>query len=201
MKGMVVIASALLVTVIGLAMLAGCAETMGSSTGKTMTMEKDAAMGMEGSKITPAHAMMEETGSGMIEKTKTGDERVANLTGAVGHNASGTVALMRDTHASAVLTFTDLTVDRVPDGRVYLAKNGDYTHGVELGKLTQFSGTVAFSIPAGVRSEDYDSVVIWCKKFNVEIGHAFFEKKMMKMGDSPMTHEKTMMETEKGMMR
>ena len=37
-----------------------------------------------------------------------------------------------------------------------------------------------YPIPAGVDLTSYDSVVIWCKKFSVEIGHAFFEKKMMK---------------------
>lgn len=178
MKGMIVIASALLVTVIGLAMLPGCAETMGGATGKTM--EKGEVITMDGSKAKPEKAMMGETVSGMVEMVKTGDERMAKLTGAVGHNASGTVAIMKGTHATAVLTFMDMTVDRVPDGRVYLAKNGDYTKGVELGRLTQFSGAVTFPIPASVIPEDYDSVVIWCKKFNVEIGHAFFEKGMIK---------------------
>jgi hypothetical protein len=52
-------------------------------------------------------------------------------------------------------------------------------HGVELGKLNQFSGTVSFDLPMGVNPEDYDSVVIWCKQFKVEIGRAYLSKKMM----------------------
>ncbi len=101
---------------------------------------------------------------------------VAMLKGAAGHNATGTVAITRDKNGTPILTMTGISVDRVPDGRVYLAQNGDYTKGVELGKLTQFSGTVTFPIPAAVKTEDYNSVVIWCQKFSVEIGHAFFEK-------------------------
>ena len=39
---------------------------------------------------------------------------------------------------------------------------------------------VKYSIPADVDPSDYDSVVIWCKKFDVEIGHASFKMAMMK---------------------
>ena len=75
-------------------------------------------------------------------------------------------------NGQAVLTMTGITVDKVPDGRVYLAKNLDYSGGVELGKLTRFTGTVTFAIPASVDLAKYDSVVIWCKKFDVGIGQA-----------------------------
>ena len=68
---------------------------------------------------------------------------------------------------------------KVPDGYVYLTKDADRMHGVELGMLKQFSGTVTYALPAGVNPDDYDSVVIWCKQFNVEIGRAYFAKKMM----------------------
>jgi hypothetical protein len=68
---------------------------------------------------------------------------------------------------------SDIKIDEVPDGRVYLAKKGDHTKGVEVGRLKQFSGTVQFPIPAGVNPDDYDSVVVWCEKFSVGIGHTF----------------------------
>jgi hypothetical protein len=78
-----------------------------------------------------------------------------------------------------VLTLSDIEVDKVPDGYVYLTKNADRMHGVALGMLKQFSGTVSFDLPAGVNPKNYDSVVIWCKQFNVEIGRAYLSKKMM----------------------
>lgn len=93
------------------------------------------------------------------------------LMGAKDHHASGTVTLVKE-NGHATLRLDDLNVDKVPDGRVYLAHNGDYADGVELGKLTQFSGTVQFAIPAAVNPAAYDSVVIWCKQFSVEIGRA-----------------------------
>ena len=94
-------------------------------------------------------------------------QRVGMLTGAGGHNAEGSVNLEGHT-----LILSDLTVDKVPDGRVYLTTDADFTSGVELGRLTQFSGSVNYSIPDGVNPDDYNSVLIWCKKFSVEIGHA-----------------------------
>ena len=104
----------------------------------------------------------------------------AMLVGAGNHNAAGKVVVAKNRDGNSILTITEINVDRVPDGRVYLARDGDYAKGVELGKLTQFSGTVEYPIPVGINTQDYNSVVIWCKKFSVEIGHAFFEKKMMK---------------------
>jgi len=100
------------------------------------------------------------------------------LMGSDGHHASGRVSFGMDM-SRHVLTLSDIKVDKVPDGYVYLTKNGDRMHGVELGMLKQFSGTVSFNLPAGVNPDDYDSVVIWCKQFNVEIGRAYFSKKMM----------------------
>ena len=133
----------------------------------------------------------------MMEGTMT-----AMLAGAGSHNAAGMVAITKDKNGNPVLAMTDLKVDKVPDGRVYLAKDGDYTKGVDLGKLTTFSGHVEFQIPANVNPQDYNSVVIWCKKFSVEIGHATFammDKGMMKKGNGMMKEK--MMEKEKGMMK
>ena len=98
----------------------------------------------------------------------------AMLAGAGSHQAAGTLAITKDRNGRSILTMIDITVDRVPDGRVYLAKDGDYAQGVELGRLTQFSGTVEYSIPAGIDAQHYNSVVIWCKRFSVEIGRGTF---------------------------
>lgn len=88
------------------------------------------------------------------------------------HNAAGKVAVTKDKKGAMMLTMTDMKVDKVPDGRVYLANDLDYAEGVELGKLTKFTGTVTFPIPASVDPAKYNSVVIWCKKFDVGIGQA-----------------------------
>lgn len=113
---------------------------------------------------------------GMMENGRT-----AKFTGIGSHHASGTVAVVQGENGNTILKMTQIKVDRVPDGRVYLAKDGDYASAVELGSLKQFSGTVAFPVPASINAESYNSVLIWCKRFDVGIGHAFFGKGMMEM--------------------
>lgn len=93
--------------------------------------------------------------------------RTGMLEGAAGHHAAGSVDLSGKT-----LTLSQIKVDRVPDGRVYLTVGADYEYGVELGKLRQFSGTIQYTIPSNVDPDQYDSVLIWCEKFNVDIGFA-----------------------------
>ena len=101
--------------------------------------------------------------------------RMGMLTGAGGHGAEGSVDLKGHS-----LTLANIEVDKVPDGRVYLANDANYESSVELGTLKQFSGTVKYSIPENVNPDDYNSVLIWCKKFSVEIGHADLKTAMMK---------------------
>jgi hypothetical protein len=121
----------------------------------------------------------------MMDKNMQGDmqgemtsEMAPMLMGSDGHHAAGTVsfgmAMGKD-----VLTLSDIKVDEIPDGYVFLTHKGDWMHGVELGPLKQFTGTVSFDLPDGVSPDDYDTVVIWCKQFHVEIGRATYGKKMM----------------------
>ena len=101
--------------------------------------------------------------------------RMGMLAGAGGHGAEGSVDLKGHS-----LTLANIDVDKVPDGRVYLANDANYESSVELGTLKQFSGTVKYSIPENVNPDEYNSVLIWCKKFSVEIGHANLKAAMMK---------------------
>lgn len=140
-------------------------------------MDKEKAMDKD-------KAMMEKPGGMMMKKEQSMEVkpesmmgaklRQATLVGAAGHHASGTAALTKGEAGTSLLTFSGLDMDRVPDGRVYLAKHGDYAKGIEVGKLTVFQGAVTFMIPEGANIDDYDGVVIWCKKFGVEIGHGTF---------------------------
>ena len=102
------------------------------------------------------------------------------LTGTMDHHASGKVTLNKDMKGHTTLTLSDIKIDKVPDGYVFLTKDGDWRKGVELGMLKKFTGTVSFDLPMGVEAGDYDTVVIWCKKYKVEIGRAGLSDTMMK---------------------
>jgi hypothetical protein len=146
-----------------------CAGT-GDMMGKDEMMAKEDTMARD-------DAMSKD---GMMDK-KMGMEKEmhAMLKGSDGHHAAGKVSFGVGMNNVHVLTLSEIKVDKVPDGYVYLAKDGDWMHGVQLGMLKQFTGTVSFDLPAGVTPDEYDTVVIWCKKFNVEIGRAAYGKKMM----------------------
>ncbi|MDN5942640.1 MAG: DM13 domain-containing protein [Nitrospira sp.] len=166
-------------------------------------MKKDEAMTKDHSMTKTDKGMMgQKDGSMMAQKTgmmegKMAPIRTGMLAGAGSHHAAGTASLTKDQSGHKTLNLTDIRVDQVPDGRVYLAKNGDYRTGIELGKLTQFSGMVDFPIPGTVNLEEYDSVVIWCKQFNVEIGRASLGKVTMEGADAMMDKKETMMEATK----
>lgn len=195
-----------MVVVLGLmgvpfAMLPACAGTMQDSKGAMMekgeTMAKDRSMTKadKGMMAQKDGSMMEQK-TGMMEG-KMAPIRTGMLAGAGSHHAAGTASVTKDQNGHKTLNLTDIRVDQVPDGRVYLAKHGDYRTGIELGKLAQFSGMVDFPIPGTVNLEEYDSVVIWCKQFNVEIGRASLGKATMEAGDAMMDKKETMMGAEK----
>jgi hypothetical protein len=116
---------------------------------------------------------MDPPGAGMTAMTM--DDGM--FAGSQGHHAAGKAAVTPGMNGRWVLTLSDLEVDKVPDGHVYLTRDGDHMHGVHLGKLERFMGTVAYELPAGTDPANYDSVVIWCREFNVEIGRANLPKK------------------------
>lgn len=144
---------------------AGTGDMMGKDemTAKEDTMAKDDGMSKDG----------------MMDKKMGMEKKMYDmLMGSDGHHATGKVSFGKGMNNTHVLTLSDIKVDKVPDGYVYLAKDGDWMHGVQVGMLKQFVGTVSFDLPAGVHPDDYDTVVIWCKKFNVEIGRATYGRKM-----------------------
>lgn len=115
----------------------------------------------------------------MMEKPMMKQPMAGMLSGSGGHQATGSVVVKKSMNGNTQLVLSEIKVDQVPDGRVYLAKGGDFRNGVELGVLQQFSGTVAFDIPDGIDPAAYDSVVIWCEEFDVEIGRADLPKMAM----------------------
>jgi hypothetical protein len=153
---------------------------------KEDTMSKGGMMAEEG--MTAKEDNMSKGGMMDAEKSMMSHEKSAMgmdkempamLMGSDGHHAAGKVEFSMGVNAAHKLTLRDIKVDKVPDGYVYLAKDGNWRHGVEVGMLKQFSGTVTFDLPDGVSPDAYNSVVIWCKKFNVEIGRAYYGKQMM----------------------
>ena len=161
----------------------------GMSTAKDSKMMDNATdSGMGTAKDSKMMDSATDSGMGTAKGSKMMDKQMDSsmdsgitgmFTGSEGHHAAGKITVSQGAMGKYVLTLSDIDVDKVPDGYVYLTNDGDRMHGVELGKLKQFSGTVSFDLPGGTHPENYNTVVIWCKKFNTEIGRARLAEKMM----------------------
>jgi len=62
--------------------------------------------------------------------------------------------------------------DGAPDPRVGLGKGGRYLAKTDFAVLKKNSGKQTYKIPAKLKNKDFDTVVIWCRKFSVPLGHA-----------------------------
>jgi hypothetical protein len=81
------------------------------------------------------------------------------LSGFPGHNASGKASISKDGMGKTFLELTGIKVDKVPDGRVYLAKRGDYKKGgtyVSPSLKTQ-CWTITTVLSSGARSSTWES--------------------------------------------
>jgi hypothetical protein len=55
----------------------------------------------------------------------------------------------------------------------YPIREGDY---VNLGALQKTTGAQRYAVPANVRLEQYQSVAVWCRRFNATFGAASLQK-------------------------
>lgn len=62
--------------------------------------------------------------------------------------------------------------DGAPDPRVGLGKGGKYIKGTDFAVLKKNAGKQTYAIPANLKDKKFDTVVIWCRKFSVPLGHA-----------------------------
>jgi hypothetical protein len=132
-----------------------------------------------------ADMMMKKGGAMMGKKMKStiGGEFVAGE-----HPTKGAVAIVKE-NGKQYIEFSDqFKSDSGPDLYVLLhrqAKPDQYKKDdyVSLGKLQQVKGSQRYMIPADAKLSDYQSVVVWCRKFNATFGYApLMESSMSHMG-------------------
>lgn len=99
------------------------------------------------------------------------------------HKTTGSVKIVKKTDDGTywLVLGTDFSTAEAPDVNLLLHKQGfsqDYSKDnyVSLGKLQKFSGEQKYLVPEGINLNEYSSVVVWCKKFNVTFGAANLEE-------------------------
>jgi hypothetical protein len=97
------------------------------------------------------------------------------LQGLAGHDASGTVDLIRNSDGTHVVRFTDFDIEGSPDPIVYLIEGNDQRSpgGSNLGGLRGNVGDASdYAAPADVQPGAGWTVLVWCGQFTVEIANA-----------------------------
>jgi hypothetical protein len=97
------------------------------------------------------------------------------LQGLIGHDASGTVDLIRNTDGTHVVRFSGFDIEGTPDPIVYLIQGDDQRRpgGSDLGGLRGNVGdTSDYAVPADVQPGAGWTVLVWCGQFTVEIANA-----------------------------
>lgn len=97
------------------------------------------------------------------------------------HETTGTVEIVQKKNRIYVRLGDDFSTAEGPDLHLLLHKKNppigyDQSDYVSLGRLKSFNGTQVFLVPDGVALDQYVSVVVWCKKFNIIFGTAHLER-------------------------
>ncbi|HWC12958.1 MAG TPA: DM13 domain-containing protein [Acidimicrobiales bacterium] len=93
----------------------------------------------------------------------------------LGHDASGSVSLIRTPEGSLVVRFENFDIEGVPDPRVYLVQGNDVQSagGLSLGGLEGNRGRVLdYAVPAGTDAGPGWTVLVWCRAFSVPVANA-----------------------------
>ena len=90
------------------------------------------------------------------------------------HTAEGQALIIETEPGVYILRVENFSVRNGPDLFVYLSRNPDgwEENAVNLGELKATDGAFNYEIPADIDIEEFQSAVVWCRRFAVEFGHA-----------------------------
>ena len=97
--------------------------------------------------------------------------RSGSFEGKSGHKASGGVSIERTGGRWFVRLADDFRLDRAPDPRVALGRDG-YDASTLLGRLKSRSGSDRYLLPDSIDPAKYNEVWLWCEAFSVPLAVA-----------------------------
>jgi hypothetical protein len=96
------------------------------------------------------------------------------FSGANRHTVSGAYHIVTEGNRRSLVLDDDFVLDGAPDPYIVLSADrmGSGKGTVNLGRLRTNKGRATFLIPAGTDLSTFHTVVVWCKKYDVTLGHA-----------------------------
>jgi len=106
-----------------------------------------------------------------------GSARKGSLTGRKGYTASGTVKVKKEGGKTKVILKDNYVFDpenkNPPDIKIGFGNGEQYAKGSKIhNKLTVKKGAATFEVPAGIDTDKYSELYIYCEKFSVILGVA-----------------------------
>lgn len=100
-----------------------------------------------------------------------GSARQGELSGRQGYNVKGTVQVNSDGGQTVVTFGSNYVFDpskNPPDIKIGFGSGEKYAKGSKIhDKLTVKSGAASFAVPAGIDTDKYDELYIYCERFSV----------------------------------
>ncbi len=92
----------------------------------------------------------------------------------IGHDATGTISIVRIADGSLVVRFEDFDIEGTPDPRVHLVRGNDVRApgGIDLGHLQGNVGKVFDYAVANPDAGPGWTVLVWCRSFSVPIANS-----------------------------
>lgn len=105
-----------------------------------------------------------------------GSKRTGKLSGRSGYKVSGTVSVKRENGTTKVIFDNDYLFDpskNPPDIKIGFGNGGKYAKGSKIhNKLTVKKGAATFVVPAGIDTDKYSELYIYCEQFTVILAAA-----------------------------
>ena len=99
------------------------------------------------------------------------DKRKGSLSGRQGYNVSGSVQVKKVDGKTKVVFGDDYSFDpskNPPDIKIAFGSGEKYAKGSHIhNKLTVKKGAATFEVPAGIDTDKYDELYIYCEQFTV----------------------------------
>jgi len=104
------------------------------------------------------------------------DSRKGSLSGRQGYKVSGTVEVKKDGGSTKVVFSDDYVFDpskNPPDIKIGFGNGEKYAKGSKIhDKLTVKKGAASFEVPAGIDTDKYSELYIYCEQFTVILATA-----------------------------
>lgn len=112
-------------------------------------------------------------GMAMSSTAFAGDQsREGSFTGDNNHVNTGGVEVVKEDDGWKIILKENFSFDGAPDARVGFGTAGKFVDPTDFEPLRQNTGEQVYVVPADIDPSEYDTVVIWCRQYSVQLGHA-----------------------------